>query len=128
MTKTFSLMFYNTENFYDTVDDPNTMDDEFTPDGFREWTNDRYNDKVEKLTNVITKIVHPDYPDVISLAEIENKTVMESMLQEMNQRGLKDTAYIMTVPMNGVRCGYDIQHRYIQGAGESPCTGSSPGY
>ena len=94
MTKTFSLMFYNTENLYDTIDDPNTMDDEFTPAGFREWTVDRYHNKVEKLTNVITKIVHPNYPDVISLAEIENKTVMESILQEMHQRGLKGYSYL----------------------------------
>jgi len=54
MTKPFSLMFYNTENFYDTVDDPHTMDDDFTPDGFRKWTDRRFNDKVEKLTNEST--------------------------------------------------------------------------
>lgn len=65
MFQPFSLMFYNTGNFYDTVDDPLTMDDDFTPDGFRKWTEKRFNDKVEKLTNVITEIVHPDHRDII---------------------------------------------------------------
>jgi len=94
MTKPFSLMFYNTENFYDTVDDPHTMDDDFTPDGFRKWTDRRYNDKVEKLTNVIAKIVHPNRPDIISLAEIENKTVMESILEEMHRQGMKGYSFV----------------------------------
>lgn len=44
MFQPFSLMFYNTGNFYDTVDDPLTMDDDFTPDGFRKWTEKRFND------------------------------------------------------------------------------------
>ncbi len=94
MTKPFTLMFYNTENFYDTVDDPHTMDDDFTPDGFRKWTDRRFNDKVEKLTNVIAKIVHPNRPDIISLAEIENKTVMESILEEMHRQGMKGYSFV----------------------------------
>jgi len=94
MHQPFSLMFYNTENFYDTVDDPETMDDEFTPNGFREWSEQRYNDKVEKLTKVISTIVHPDKPDIISLAEIENKTVMESILNEMHRQGMEGYSYV----------------------------------
>lgn len=74
MLHPFSFMFYNTENFYDTVNDPATMDDDYTPRGFRKWTMERFNDKVGKLTKVIGEIVQPDYPDIIGLAEIENGT------------------------------------------------------
>ncbi len=88
MLHPFSFMFYNTENFYDTIDDPNTMDDDYTPEGFRKWTMERFNDKVDKLTKVIGEIVQPDYPDIIGLAEIENKWVMESILDEMNRKGI----------------------------------------
>lgn len=94
MDQTFSLMFYNTENFYDTVDDPLTMDDDFTPEGFRNWTEERYNVKVKKITDVISKIVLPEYPDIISLAEIENKTVVESIMNEMLLRGMRGYSYI----------------------------------
>ncbi len=94
MHQPFSLMFYNTENFYDTVDDPETMDDEFTPNGFRKWSEKRYNDKVEKLTKVISTIVRPDKPDIISLAEIENKTVMESILDEVRRQGMEGYSYV----------------------------------
>lgn len=90
----FSFVFYNTENFYDTIDDPYTMDDDYTPSGFRKWTVDRFNDKVGKLTKVISEIVQPDYPDVIGLAEIENKWVMESILDEMKRKGIGRYSFI----------------------------------
>lgn len=94
MTHPFSFVFYNTENFYDTIDDPKTMDDDFTPNGNRKWTLERFNDKVGKLTKVIGEIVKPDYPDVIGLAEIENKWVMESILDEMNRNGIRRYSFI----------------------------------
>lgn len=94
MQHPFSFMFYNTENFYDTMDDPTTMDDDYTPGGFRKWTMERFNDKVGKLTKVIGEIVHPNYPDVIGLAEIENKWVMESILDEMNRKGISGYSFV----------------------------------
>ena len=90
----FSVVFYNTENFYDTVDDPLTMDDEFTPSGFRKWTPERFNAKVNNLTKVLTDIVHPEYPDVVGLAEIENKWVMESILDRMNRNGTSRYSFV----------------------------------
>lgn len=90
----FSFMFYNTENFYDTKDDPNTLDDNYTPEGSARWTEERFEDKVEKLTKVIRDILRPDTPDVIGLAEVENKTVLNSLLGEMAQQGISDYDYI----------------------------------
>lgn len=87
-------MFYNTENFYDIVDDPLTLDDDFTPKGFREWTAERFNRKVMKLTKVIKDIVKPGMPDVIGLAEIENKTVMMSILDNLSENGMKQYSFI----------------------------------
>ena len=37
----YTMMFYNLENLYDTVEDPKTDDDSFTPVGERRWTIDR---------------------------------------------------------------------------------------
>lgn len=94
MPNLFSFMFYNTENFYDTVDDPATMDDEFTPHGRFKWTEKRFNEKVDKLTNVIGDIVNPHIPDIIGLAEIENKTVMMAIVDALHQKGMTHYSFV----------------------------------
>jgi len=33
----YRIVFYNTENFFDTRNDSLTADDEFTPEGSRHW-------------------------------------------------------------------------------------------
>jgi len=38
----YRIMFYNVENLFDTGDDPETRDDEFTPQGARYWTQKRF--------------------------------------------------------------------------------------
>ena len=90
----FSLMWNNTENFYDTVNDPATMDDEFTPNGYFHWTEKRFEEKVKKLTNVISDIVKPNIPDIIGLAEIENKTVMMAIVDELHRMGMTSYSFV----------------------------------
>ena len=34
--------FYNLENLFDTVDDPQKDDEDFLPDGRNSWTEDKY--------------------------------------------------------------------------------------
>lgn len=94
MSIPFSFMFYNTENFYDIEDDPFTMDNEFTPDGANKWTKDRFDDKVVKITNVIRDIRKPLFPDIIGLAEIENKNVMMALLDEMRKQGMDQYSFV----------------------------------
>ena len=94
MTGTFSIMFYNTENYYDTVDDPDILDDEFTPNGFRNWTEERFNNKTEKIASVIVDIVSPNYPDIIGLAEIENKDVMMALINELQKKHCPNYSFV----------------------------------
>ncbi|MDX9776619.1 MAG: hypothetical protein RBT40_11840, partial [Petrimonas sp.] len=94
MTTPFSFMFYNTENFYDTSDDPGVMDSEFTPGGRLKWNEKRFNDKVTKLTFVIQDIIKPEIPDIIGLAEIENKNVMMSILDDLYRKGMKNYSFV----------------------------------
>ena len=37
-----TVAFYNVENLFDTIDDPNTWDDDRTPQGKDKWTNAIY--------------------------------------------------------------------------------------
>lgn len=80
----FSFIFYNTENFYDTVDDPEIMDSDYTPDGKLNWTNKRFNRKVRSISKVLRNVVQPNLPDIIALAEIENLFVLERIVRNEN--------------------------------------------
>ena len=42
-------MFYNVENLFDTINNPFSNDDEFTPQSKKKWTKDRYNQKITQL-------------------------------------------------------------------------------
>ncbi len=75
----YTIGFYNLENLFDTKDDPNTMDDDFTEDSEKNWNEDRYQKKIKKLGKVISnigvsEISHP--PVIIGVAEVENNTVL----------------------------------------------------
>ena len=41
--------FYNLENYYDTIDQPNIKDDEYTPNGEKKYTGEIYKDKINRL-------------------------------------------------------------------------------
>ena len=74
------VLFYNVENLFDTINDPRINDDEFTPEGSKEWNSERYTDKTSKLSEVVTT---PSYlnPLLIGLAEIENRFVILDLIQ-----------------------------------------------
>jgi predicted extracellular nuclease len=74
------VMFYNVENLFDTTDDPSTNDEEFLSEGNRRWTNTRFFQKINHISQVILAAGEGDYPTVIGLCEIENQDVLESLL------------------------------------------------
>jgi len=71
------IAFYNVENLFDTKDDPKTLDEEFTPKSDKEWTAERYQEKLDHLAEVFAGM---DYPDVIGVCEVENKQVLEDLI------------------------------------------------
>lgn len=73
------IMFYNVENLFDTEDDPDTNDDEFTPNGDRHWTMLKLDRKIENLAKVIIAAGSWEKPDVIGLCEIENLNLLEKI-------------------------------------------------
>ena len=74
----FTVAFYNTENLFDTVDDPKTIDEEFTPESQKQWTEERYQTKINHLADVFAAM-DVDLPDLIGLAEIENRKVLDDL-------------------------------------------------
>ncbi|HBX49557.1 MAG: hypothetical protein A2275_11530 [Bacteroidetes bacterium RIFOXYA12_FULL_35_11] len=75
--------FYNIENLYDTENDPTKDDEEFLPDGKNKWTQDRYLAKLERMSDVISKLggeIVKSGPTVLGLCEVENKKVVEELV------------------------------------------------
>lgn len=72
--------FYNFENLFDTTDDPDINDEEFLPTGGKQWTKERYNEKLGQLAKVVSSLgteLSPDGAAILGVAEIENKKVLE---------------------------------------------------
>lgn len=77
----YKIMFYNMENFFDTIDDPETNDEEFLPDGIKRWNTAKYEKKLHNMERVLFDIaaIDRDYPAVIGISEIENRSVLEDI-------------------------------------------------
>ena len=54
--KSFTFVFYNVENLFDTLDDPLTEDDEFTSGSEKNWSTERYQKKLEDISKVLSSI------------------------------------------------------------------------
>ena len=88
-----SIAFYNLENLFDTVDDPDTLDDDFTPKGEKKWSMKRYKRKLYKLAKTISEIganTTHNVPVLVGVAEVENAMVIEDLL---TAEPLKDIGY-----------------------------------
>ena len=77
-----SVLFYNVENLFDLKDNPETNDDEFTPNGDRRWTYKRFNRKVQNISKVILSSAGWELPGIVGLCEIENRFVLERLISE----------------------------------------------
>lgn len=83
-SKIYTIAFYNIENLFDVEDDPFTDDNDFLPYSKKRWTTKRYKNKLRKLGSVIAKIgseTAEEPPTLIGLAEVENKRVLNDLLQ-----------------------------------------------
>lgn len=74
----FSAAWWNVENLFDTRDDPHTDDDEYTPQGDLHWTQRKMWSKLEGIYKTLAMM---GLPDVVGLAEVENKYVLRSLCQ-----------------------------------------------
>lgn len=77
--KVHTVAFYNVENFYDTINDPLTRDDEwvYTSKNFKKKTGN-----IAKVISLIGTDENPNSPTVIGLAEVENKRVLEALVKD----------------------------------------------
>jgi endonuclease/exonuclease/phosphatase family metal-dependent hydrolase len=75
--------FYNVENLFDIKDDKNVNDVDFTPNGKNLWNAERYQKKINDISEVIKKIgtdVSSDGLAILGLSEVENRGVLEDLI------------------------------------------------
>ena len=87
--KPYKVVFYNFENLFDTIRNPEIYDEEFTPEGPKKWNTPKYTKKINNLSRVLFDIAAIDrnYPAVIGVSEIENRSVMEDVIAQLKALG-----------------------------------------
>lgn len=79
-----TIAFYNLENLFDTINDPNINDEEYLP--AKGWTYKNYKKKLDNLSRVIVEIGSNEQqkssPTIIGVCEIENRRVLEDLVKQ----------------------------------------------
>ncbi|MEO8066118.1 MAG: endonuclease/exonuclease/phosphatase family protein [Flavobacteriales bacterium] len=88
------IAFYNLENLFDTIDQPDVQDEEFLPKGKNQWTSERYGMKLHNMAHVLGELatdIHPRGPALIGVSEVENGGVVEDLVHTapLAERGWK---------------------------------------
>ncbi len=107
------IAYYNADLMFDFADDEGEYDDDFTAKGAKFWGEQRYNNKLDRLAEVIGSINGKELPGIIVLAEIENQKVVKDLLSRKefkrsgyevsfySQPGGKSIALLSSVDMPG---------------------------
>ena len=106
--KIVTVGFYNLENLFDTIDDPTINDEEFTPEGDRSWTKEKYEEKLANMAYVISQVGIDQNPKglaVLGVSEVENKKVLEDLVA---QPTLSDRNYKIVHVDSPDRRGIDV--------------------
>ena len=126
------IAFYNLENFYDTIHNPMINDEDFTPSGIKHYTKEIYNDKVNNLATVISKIgteISEAGPAILGVAEIENDTVLTDLIHHplINHRHYQLIHFNSKDP-RGIDVGFLYNPKFFAPEKAEPLFVKIPGY
>jgi len=114
--KIHTVAFYNLENLFDTINDPKTYDEEYTP--INGWTSKNYNKKLDNLSRVINEIgtgENPtNSPTIIGVCEVENRQVLEDLIKhpKLRNRGY-NIIHFDSPDKRGIDVGFLYQGKYF---------------
>ncbi|MBL7711191.1 MAG: endonuclease/exonuclease/phosphatase, partial [Chitinophagaceae bacterium] len=89
-----AVAFYNLENFFNPEDNPETNDEDFTPDGSHRYTEAVFRQKAKNMATVIAQLgteYTPDGAAIVGVCEIEDDRVLKVLVQqpELKQRNYR---------------------------------------
>src|SRR5215213_11427987 len=86
----FFIASWNLENLFDTKNDPSVKgDEEYTPESANHWTKERLDIKLKNLAKIISKMNEGKGPDVLGVCEVENRQVVEMLVEQLKSLGRK---------------------------------------
>lgn len=95
--KEITVMFYNVENFFDTMDNPKTTDEDYLPGSPLKWDEQKYKNKINRISQVIdSSVAGKALPDLIGFCEIENKQVLNDLVLKTQLKTRSYTALCTT--------------------------------
>ena len=115
--KVHTVAFYNLENIFDTINDPDTYDEEYTP--ANGWTKKNYNKKLDNLSRVLIELgtsdVQKNSPVIIGGCEIENRRVLEDLVKHptLINKGYK-IVHFDSPDKRGIDVGFLYQEKHFQ--------------
>ena len=104
-----SFAFYNVENLFDTIDDPQIRDNSYLPDSKIPWNTERYLHKLDNLSRVMSSIDSGSYPTIFGLCEVENVHVLRDLV---NHSDLADAQYSILHKDSPDERGIDVAMLY----------------
>lgn len=127
---TVSIMAYNSENFFDTVDDADRDDETYLPlslknsnpklkatckakfEGYRaqecletDWSNEILEVKLNRLKDVIEQVGGGKGPDILLLEEVENINVLTQLNAKLNKSNYQTVVLIEGPDKRGIDIG-----------------------
>ena len=98
-----TIMFYNLENLFDTVDDTTKSDNDFLPESQRQWTPPRYYHKLSQTYKAVSACGGWDAPAIIGVCEVENDFVLKGLTlkTEFSKMGYK-IAHFESTDVRGI--------------------------
>lgn len=113
-----SVAFYNVENLFDTIDQPDVIDEEFLPEGSNLWTSSRYITKLDRIGEVMTQMCSEfgvQAPLILGLSEIENRMVLEDLVNSPRLKSLNyGVAHFDSPDRRGVDVGLIYQKDHFK--------------
>ena len=105
----YSFVFYNVENLFDTIDDADKNDEKYMPGSELDWDTEKYLHKIDQVSRVLTSIHEHTLPSVIGLSEVENRLVLEDLIE---LSGLKEGGYVIIHKEGPDERGIDVALLY----------------
>lgn len=84
---------WNVENLFDTIDDADKNDQEFTPESNKKWTSKRLTIKLNNLAKVVSSMNDSLAPDVMAFQEVEHEALIDSLINRLKVRNYKSVYF-----------------------------------
>ena len=97
------VVFYNVENLFDTIDNPEKLDDVYLPDSVKLWSTQRYNAKLDSLAKIIRFAAGGQAPDLLGLCEVENRQVVEDLAKRVGSDKF-GISHFQSPDLRGIDC------------------------